>query len=185
MQRYRESRYSQHGDYDYDSALSPYDQYDNGTAQETDSFCSARETLYDVDESDYPMQDQHEETSFTQYDRLNKLSEQQRPIRQLKQPSQRRDLYQSQQTAQPAANLYHPSNKSSKSREYAQEGPSSLQTRLNSFAVPRSRRAIALPPREDSSVYESVHTVEDINLPSPTRSRPILHQSLCLFVWNL
>jgi hypothetical protein len=81
--------------------------------------------------------------------------------------------------------IQRPSNKSSKSREYAQEGPSSLQTRLNSFAVPRSRRAIALPPREDSSVYESVHTVEDINLPSPTRSRPILHQSLCLFVWNL
>ena len=172
MQRYRESRFG-HGDYYYDSAMPPHDQFDTNTAQETDSFCSALETLHDVDESEYP--NQYEETSFTQYDRLNKLSEQQQTLNRFGRPSEQRDLYNSQQTAQSAAPFYHPS--CSSSREYAQEGLSSLQTRLNSFAAPRSRRAIASPTIEDSFVL----TVEDNHLPSsPTPNHALNAQPLSL-----
>jgi hypothetical protein len=167
MQRYREGRYSQYDDHDNDSAMSPYDQYDIGAAQETDSFYSARETLNDNDdyESEYPMQDYIEEPTFTQYNKLNEISDR-KNLSHLKRPSQRQDVYperaayHAQQTAQTSAKM----NRSS--RGSAEEGPSSLQTRLNSFAVPRRRRVDASPPSEDHSMHEPLHTVEDSNLPS-------------------
>jgi hypothetical protein len=163
--------YDKHGKYSHDSVVPSLDRHDDSASMQyldSSEYHSADEYFDDVNE--YPTQNDYQEESYGNvvddgYDQPNEMS-------LPNQSAQRRIFYNDRAEYHDQANHYSAISRQRRPQSiqrYAQEGPSSLQTRLDSFAAPTRHRAVAPPINDDEVMNDAIQAAPDTS-PTPNRT---------------